>query len=87
MSEYVAKTTEENKSVIPFTPSQPITDVIPFTPSQPIADEIITLVTRISEAFLSNSIYPPGFFERIPSLSKQFVVSVNFYVIILVDFD
>ena len=81
MSEYVAKTTDENKSVIPFTP-QPITDVIPFTPSQPIADEIITLVTRISEAFLSNSIYPPSFFERIPSLSKQFVVSVNFYVTI-----
>ena len=47
MSEYVAKTTDENKSVVPFTP-QPITDVIPFTPSQPVADEIITLVTRIS---------------------------------------
>ena len=62
--DYFANKAEENKSITPIVP-------------QPVTDDIIILVTRISEAYLSNSIYPAGFFESIPSLSKKFVVSVN----------
>ena len=62
----VSKAEEENKSITPIVP-------------QPVTDDIIILVTRISEAYLSNSIYPPGFFESIPSLSQKYTASVNVY--------
>ena len=69
MNEYAAMTTEE-KSVIPYTP-------------ETITDEIIILVTRISDAYLSNNMYPPGFFESIPTLSKNVAVSVNFFTAVI----
>ena len=59
----VNKAEEENKNITPIVP-------------QPVTDDIIILVTRISEAYLSNSIYPPGFFESIrPCLRNTRLVS------------
>ena len=50
LNAYAAKMAEQRKC-------------IPATP-QPVTDEIITMVTRISEVFLSSIVYPPDYFER-----------------------
>ena len=43
---------------------------IPATP-QPVTDEIITMVTRISDVYLSSIVYPPNYFERKYLIQKR----------------
>ena len=50
MIEYAAKMAEQKKSIL-------------VTP-QSITDEILTMVNRLSEVYLSSIMYPPDYFER-----------------------
>ena len=50
MIEYATKMAKQKKS-------------IPVTP-QSITDEILTMVNRLSEVYLSSIMYPPDYFER-----------------------
>ena len=46
----------------------------------PIEDEVLTIATRLSDVFLSNSTYPPKYFENIVSACRgETVYSFNFF--------
>ena len=58
--EYALKSGIMKNSTIQNIPPQPL----------PIEDEVVTIATLLSDVFLSNSTYPPKYFENIVSARR-----------------